>query len=52
MKAGAVDREFETMYAELKAWRDAYGTTLVPKQVTASHFASEQAAHSEYMLRP
>ncbi len=27
------DFEFETMYKELKAWRDNYATTVVPKQV-------------------
>ncbi|KAK9902684.1 hypothetical protein WJX75_002583 [Coccomyxa subellipsoidea] len=30
---GTTDFEFETMYKELKAWRDAYNTTIVPKQV-------------------
>ena len=33
VKSGAIDHEFETMYAKLRAWRDAYGTTMVPKQV-------------------
>ena len=42
-KAVAHDHEFDTMYVELKAWRDAYGTTLVPKQVeqiTTCHSSS------------
>lgn len=34
-KAQAIDQEFETMYAELRAWRAAYGTTIVPKQASA-----------------
>ena len=34
VKSASPDHEFETMYAELRAWRDAYGTTLVPKQVS------------------
>ncbi|BDA51348.1 hypothetical protein COCOBI_18-2250 [Coccomyxa sp. Obi] len=30
---GTEDVEFDTMYKELKAWRDTYATTVVPKQV-------------------
>ena len=48
MKAGAVDQEFETMLAELRAWRDAYGTTLVPKQArvpSAVHMGRLQCRH-------
>ena len=38
VKPGALDHEFETMYAKLGAWRDAYGTTIVPKQVRHHNF--------------
>ena len=38
VKVHARDFEWETMYQELMEWRNKYGTTIVPKQVScASH---------------